>query len=366
MGKKNGQKKGKPVAVRPKRSAKPARPRPNAQDVGLRVQIGKATAALVAATADPETADPTGLTDFPANSSRKLRSFAKGSITLPASGFQFVVADPHYGCFGGPAVAVFTGHAAFTLATISLTSTGTPITGLGNSTNSDYPVGAVGPGPGLAEFRPVVAKLKLRYSGTNLNRGGTVVGFQDPRHQSLEGRTFSSIESELLAERFTEREMGKWMKITWRQLDITDTQFQEVLPVYTPAAGDPTFYMGFVIQGPANTPMTFDWEFWVHPEFQGQNIRGQTKTIYDPVGWGAYHSVAMTDHRLLKAHQMTGQEEKEMMMTAVAKHMAHDSSHVSRASQSPGHAVQDVANVAATGANLWTIVSGIWDFFFAG
>lgn len=332
------------------------------------VQLGEPTRDYTRMQSNPVTGPLVGATDFPANMTGKQRCWAKGAFTLPPSGFGYIAVDPHWGSLSGVGInSVYTVQPAYAGTTAQLDGAGGAAGGAAFGTNSLYDASMIGPNENQAQYRPTAAQLRLRYNGTVFNKGGTVIGVQDPKHLSLQGNSFSDFEAYEDSVKFNDEQISKWMKLNWRQLDTDDTQFRRNLPVYTPAGTDPSFYMGFVIQVPATTPSSFEWEFWVCAEFDGINVRNKTLTVFDPVGWGAIHTASVHNKELRRAHQYNDDQAESVGVTATAR-AAGSTTHVTHISKSTskgkgnGDAQAAVGGTVGTGVAAAALVGGLLSF----
>lgn len=202
--------------------------------------------------------------------SLKQHCFAKGSMTIGIAGWGFVVVSPGLMTFSD-AASVFYTTSAFTSTFVTTVGTGVAPA----SSNSMFTQSDVGPAPAAA-FRVVSCGLRVRYNGPQLQMGGTSHLLQQPRHESVQGFTASTIDAYKQSIR-----------------DVVDRRWDNVLycPVQLGFADVPTYppysnyFMCVLVQGtPGNT---FDWEVYQNCELAGPNIRGQTAVVNDPVGYGA-------------------------------------------------------------------------------
>jgi len=206
------------------------------------------------------------------------------------------------------AIQVIGSGAAYTLTVVSLAS----VNNITASSNSDYAAAQVGVADTQLEYKLVSAGLKIRYIGTELERGGQLIGLQDQNHKSMEGRSLASVSGEETSKRFPIDR--KWKRVLFRPIDDDDLDFQNQLHVYTPAATDPTFYMGFIVQAPdASTSISFEFEAYANFEVMGRIVRGATKSHVDPVGAGAVQAVIATGSNLYPTDVPSGELEARMV-----------------------------------------------------
>jgi predicted enzyme related to lactoylglutathione lyase len=253
--------------------------------------------------------------------SRKLRVFSKGEFRTGTSGVGFIVADP------SSAIANDITTVNYSLANYA----GTIIGGFFDvgvvltRTNSDYINTAFGTGASKAQYRVVSAGLRVRYIGTNLNMGGTIIAFVDPTSSSIVGRSASDLRAEMTSRRLPVNR--EWSTILWRPVLINDYSFTTNAP--STAAGSGVWGpMGFLIESPDSTiSMLYEYEFSVVLEVNGRDIRGQTVTKSDVVGQTAIASVSLTANSFIP-HQMNATISSENFLDRVANEIHTANSYV--------------------------------------
>jgi hypothetical protein len=143
--------------------------------------------------------------------------------------------------------------------------------------NSNSPYATLDFGSSL-QFRCVAAGLRLSYNGTELDRGGLIVGLREPDNLSTQGfdegdmLQYTSVRAERVPD-------GRWYEVTFapsdsRAADYTDTPSSHL---YEPHC------MAIMVNG-TNGSQPFHFEGWVHYEIVGSAARGKTKSHVDPVG----------------------------------------------------------------------------------
>ena len=135
------------------------------------------------------------------------------------------------------------------------------------------------------------------YAGTELGRGGTVVGVHHPSHNSMSGSTYDNTASMNVAKKF--RPSGKWISVCWCPVISTEYGFK--------SADEAVYPMLLHIKAPvATTSIDYDWEVVGNFEVNGFNVRGMTKGQSDPVGTAAVsNALQMTSmvHDDPKSHE---------------------------------------------------------------
>lgn len=253
----------------------------------------------LACLANPSSGPLACIPDYPALFSRRMRTWVKGTFSTsstagPGLGLGFIVFDPLRSLANDTTGCVVTSTTATATNTIVIDAA----TAQTFNSNSDQVLANYGPGIGFAQGRVVAAALRIRYIGTELNRGGQAVGLMQPNHQSFQNTTLGGLDSFEQSRRFKVGE--KWMTVLYRPVDNNDLQY-----VADPTQGTAAlpgsidaFYMGFAVRDPGGTanPMAFEFEAYSVLEIQGNNIRGQTPSAFDPVGFGVVHGA--TQHNL--------------------------------------------------------------------
>jgi len=215
---------------------------------------------------------------FPIVMTRKCRVWSKGTFSTGSNAEGWIVCDPQLGaandltCVMGttPANAGTTVNIVVSPATASFGS------------NSDYVSGQFGIND--IQFKVVACGLRIRYTGTNLNMGGTIVALSDPSHNSLQGRNYGQFQAEVTSKQFS---FGRsWINILYKPVLTQELDNHFSAGLVTPAPTDPTFFMGAFVNS-AVPGQPFEFEYYAVYEFEGANVRGQTPSHADPSGFAA-------------------------------------------------------------------------------
>jgi hypothetical protein len=221
------------------------------------------------------------------NNNRISRSFIKGTFACGAN-VGFICLDPTHASFND-VPAVISSKSSYAGAIMDLNNVADTNLDL---SNSDYAETAIGPtSPGLS-YRVVAAGLRIRYRGTELDRGGTIHALVDPCHDPLLNRTVSNMDAEMQSKQLPVTK--QWTTILYRPahqgellLSSTPPIAASKNPAITAASGF-FWYMGAIITPPTNTSFSsFEYEAFVVTEYQGRNVRGQVTTHTDPIGLSA-------------------------------------------------------------------------------
>jgi len=117
-----------------------------------------------------------------------VTAFARGSGAIGTQGVGFVAVSP---CLANDKATAFATDSGFTSATIKPLNgvVGNLTTGVAESfSNSPYTADQLADIPGIApgvNGRVVAVSLRIRYTGTELNRSGNVYAYSDPARQTL-------------------------------------------------------------------------------------------------------------------------------------------------------------------------------------
>jgi len=264
--------------------------------------------------------------DYPPLPSRRMRVWSKGFFSTGTLQFGFCTFDPYataakdLGCvyssdatFGGTASASTGAGVQLSTSNSDYSSTDFP-TGGGNTTANSL----------LGTARVVGAGLRIRYSSTELNRGGVVAGATVANHTTLNGFNFAQMNAFECARRF--RPQQKWMTTLFCPAKESELQYTFNLGSYggafNPAAGyTPNPIMGFFIQAPAaGTPVSFEYEAFAVLEVQGPAIRGLIPSLSDPAGHAA---VTTTAQALMMPHDRDSSAHAKKFVQAAGTVAAH-------------------------------------------
>jgi len=127
--------------------------------------------------------------------SQKSHSKIFLSVTIGSAGVGYFLYAP---CLANDATSIFTTASTYT----GTTTTGAATTGTGinasNFTTQPFTAGQLleSDTPNVrnpVQGRIVSCGVRWRYTGTELNRGGTVLSYVDPLHETLEGQSYNNI-----------------------------------------------------------------------------------------------------------------------------------------------------------------------------
>lgn len=233
--------------------------------------------------------------DYPATPSQRARCFSRGTFqTGTASGFGFIAVSPDYGV-ASDGICGFKSTSGFAGTAVDLTG-GATVTTI--STNSQYlRAGFTTNADGIA-WRIVGSGLRVRYDGTELNRGGQIYALVEPTRDSLDGMTEDTMMAHLEAKKFSVSSR-EWTTVLYKPTFAGST-FSLLSPsnatVQTKAAGfTRANYMGFIVKSPnpGTITITMEYEFFNVYEFQGPTVTGIQPSHVDQAGFSAVHTASM-------------------------------------------------------------------------
>jgi hypothetical protein len=204
--------------------------------------------------------------------SMKQKVFSRGTLQLGTTGQGYITFLP----------TVTNDNSA--IVTSTSTSVGTAATALNAFTNQQLvilPKLMFGAADVVTSKRVaarfVAGGIKIRYSGTEANRNGTMTALEEPNH--LDVATLSGTQIRGYVNSFVERPdpLGAFYSIASSgPVTALETQFQNVAQPYTcPIA--------IFIDGLAGDK--YEWEVYEHVEYVGQNVPGVSASHADPVAY---------------------------------------------------------------------------------
>lgn len=295
---------------------------------------------------NPTHAKPCGLPTTPSLPTLKSKCYAKGTAYTGTAGFGFIALDPRNSVVND-AEAVLYSDASFAGGVINVSA----VAGVNAaSTNATYASSDIGSAAANTSYRIVGSSLAVRYGGTELNRGGFKVGLVDPTHSSVLQRNEATMNAELQARKV--KVTRDWTTLTYRPVNSDELNFSSTISAAAP-------YMAFCIISPDNAiAELFEWEVYTIVEYQGRNVRGQTHTNPDPIGFAAVSAVAnQTNGIITKPAAQAAKEMHSAVATYVDKGISAAQT-VTSVAQTAASTVSTVAKAASTG---WSIFEDILD-----
>jgi hypothetical protein len=294
--------------AKPKRATQKTAPKP-------KVHIPECTRHYAQALADPFSLNAdVCIPDTHSVPSKKAKFILRGAGSTQANKLGYIFANPFY--VANDYLQIIDGGDTKEMATISCTDgTGslTYVDVLHNDTSpngievtptlrapyrlADYdssPTGVPQATTIGAQVRVVGAGLRVRYTGTKLNEGGTILIAKRQDGESFDNFTYDSISAIMNTQ---VRQFGnKWHQVSYTPVQPDDYDYcrngafgsTEGAPVLTAAECKKAarHHLGFVIKSAAAS-QPFEWEYVVHIEFLGKIIDNISRSHSDIVGLSA-------------------------------------------------------------------------------
>jgi len=263
--------------------------------------------------------------DYPALMTGRFRVWSKGTFTTavsvgPASGW--IAFDP-LNAMASDNPCVFYNDPVSTTGDTILTPTITPGSNVPQYSNSPYVLGAFGQA-GL-QARVVSAGIRIRYIGTELNRGGEIVGLHHPSHSQLSGFTVPLMNTYKESARLPP--IREWSTLLYRPVDTGDLNFAIQL---APAAMQ--FFMGFIVPSGIPGASPYEYEVFSNLEMQGAQVQNKLPSHVDSVGHGAVNAITSMATAIHAPHQETSESIGSALVTAASQYL---NMHVSKPSAPP-------------------------------
>jgi hypothetical protein len=211
--------------------------------------------------------------------SQKLRVCGRGQFFSGTSKMGFLICDP-FSSVANDAFSIVGTLGGYTGTTIVNSSAANTFTAGCNSpyTKAQFADTSIG-----NESRVVGACVRIRYSGTVFDKGGTATLLHSPDGYSLIGSTVPQLGNEPQAEKI--RLTDDWTTVWYYPTGIRDYEFYPTVFPDTATMSNGTY--GFPMTIAVNTAsesMPFDYEFWIVHEVIGRNVQGKTRSHADPNG----------------------------------------------------------------------------------
>jgi len=217
--------------------------------------------------------------------------WAKGTLSTGTQGFGYIVFDPLNASANDQQPVYVSGP---TYDTTVITMGGHPGIVPANS-NAQYVGASVGTGFTQTQVRIVSAGIRVRYIGTELNRGGQVVGIHEPTHATLNGMNITNAQAIQGSVNF--KPTNQWITVLYRPVEDADMQFNSSLnPVNGTSPG--SYFMAALIQAPNGVQADYEWEAYASYEYEGRNIRGKTVSHVDTTGHAAVLSTVLQSEHM--------------------------------------------------------------------
>lgn len=210
---------------------------------------------------NPFTAPAVGVPTFPMIPSQKNRIFARGQGFCGSDGAGFILVRASAANDVRTAVVSVTPSHLYTVLTATLDANHVAV--LNNSPFIDSQIATDD-----VNFRLVALGVRIRYAGSELNRGGSITIVQDPDHNSLDGQTPAQLlqYSEATRVPFTQ----EWTYLTYAPVRRSEFEFGD--------SSVPIHYCMAMWINAAVAGSPFEYEIYQIGEYNGSMVRGKTHT----------------------------------------------------------------------------------------
>lgn len=281
----------------------------------------------------------------PARPTMKVCGFLRGIVHIGTAGIGFIAASP---CIANNIACVY--HSASSFAGSTIEATTFAILGVVHNAISNLPFTRTNLVDGGASNVPIAlgrivsAGLSLRYIGTEYNRGGRVMCYSEPTHESINTYTTSVMGAKLESEFSTPGPNRNKCWITTNGIDSEELEFPDVanfmsgneqnLRLCYPLSrgekvsnntGDDTHgavIMGALISGlPGDV---YEYEYIQHCEYTGSACQSRlTPNFADPDGTAMIQTAAARS-KLAKASSSRSLKQvfKQELLSVAKEHSA--------------------------------------------
>lgn len=222
--------------------------------------------------------------------SQKIRVFSRGNFSLGTTGVGFIAFNPT------------SANDAACIRATSATSVGTTATILGSFTNTvdtmiptlPYPSVSFGNTEGV-QARVVAAGIRIRYSGTEASRQGTLFSMEEQDHQSLILSTWSNNSSMVNVTCKRPSGAGDWDSTVCLSGPVVpnDLDFQSVVFPTTVTQSVVGAYLAIQVQGLAAD--LYQYECFEHIEYVGRQVPTKTISHSDQQAYAAISATVKTN-----------------------------------------------------------------------
>jgi hypothetical protein len=207
----------------------------------------------------------------------KTKVFAKGNAVQGTS-MGFVILNPFLAAMNDVNCVYYSETAAVYAGTSPSETAGT--VGVGESVSNARYASADISTSGI-QYRVVSAGLRVKYRGTELNRGGRFIAYEHPSHGTTVGMTNGD---QLAMPGVTS--VGVEGGDAWVSVVMSGVKQPEELNyrTVTSSANGTRPFLSITWDGGANPTFSVEWEAYVNLEYIGTAIVGLTPSHHDPVG----------------------------------------------------------------------------------
>jgi uncharacterized protein YeaC (DUF1315 family) len=258
--KKPAQKQKKKNTARPRKAPKGARQR------AAQFHLSMCAKDYLSVLTNPFQFIPRGvcIPDLYDSPSKKERMLSRGFFVCGAAAVNgFVMVDTASLAFKD-LLAIYASNGSYVSDGFPVTNATTGVTA-GANAQAPYTSAQVGVGQGNVQYRIVGVGLRIRYTGTELNRGGRIIPFRHPQNAPFAGYTVSSVLGfNQVGTSVVDR---RWHCVAYIPIDSSDYEYKT-----TTVAGSVTNIgcIGFITTNSGGTtPTQYEWEVVSYVEYTG-------------------------------------------------------------------------------------------------
>lgn len=230
--------------------------------------------------------------------SSKKRYWARGVFSTGTNSAGWIVGRPYMANDSWVAAATNSSYTGTASTQLNTSTFGGGVTSYNCNSEFNGPAFEA-PGNGVSGASAVAGRvvswgLRIRYRGTELNRGGTVTLFEEPEHLDITNNNSSgggmSLATMLAYENVQTHPIpsdGSWLYLTglpvypW-EFDYDDTSLGYDFSSSSVGGYPPAYLCAFVESAAASQP--FDFEVFLNLELIGGGVRGKTPSHFDAMG----------------------------------------------------------------------------------
>lgn len=258
-----------------------------------------------------------GVPDHDAYPSRKVRIWSRGTASAPAGGTGFVVVLPHNMVDNNGNAPIWYTSTAYAGSTFDASAG----TGKSNAfSNAPYTSSAT-----TTRARLVACAVRIRYNGTELDRGGHWVGRRAEPGADLDGDSEADLNKHPHTKQQpvpdnTARQAD--FRVYWVPQQAADAEYYAI-GTYHPDRQKVA--LGLMLK-PPGADMSIVWEVAAIVEYIGPDTRGLTHNASDPVGMAAVRTASQTQ----PAASMVGSGSANALKSGASEVVAATSSGIGR------------------------------------
>lgn len=206
----------------------------------------------------------------------KRRLMLKGTGSTGTTGVGYVLGQPYN--------PTNNGSGTITTTAASVGTTATAFSGFTNYalspfTNGSYAIGDIG--LNSVEYRICAFGIRVRFKGTQLNKGGTVYAYRSPSNSELWTVTPDALIPLSTCKSY---DFGdEWVTVRWKIATPTDTDFASAIAT--------TSALALIVVAATGDAQPFEYQAVTFFELVGSNVNSLTESHSDPVGFGAVQAV---------------------------------------------------------------------------